>query len=123
MNNNDQLNLLRIFFLISGILNIGYALGWSGYTLIGGLVSCGLCCILGAIPVFNIIACIMDFISYTRLSRMDRSGTYSTLQFTSVFDIITILTGNIFSMIAGIIGLIFINNEEIKEFMKNKGIY
>lgn len=123
MNNNDQLNLLRIFFLISGILNIGYALGWSGYTLIGGLVSCGLGCILGAIPVFNIIACVMDFISYTRLSRMDRSGTYSTLQFTSVFDIITILTGNIFSMIAGIIGLIFINNEEIKEFMKNKGIY
>ncbi len=123
MNNNDQLNLLRIFYLISGILNVGCALGWSGYTLIGGLVTCGLGCLFGALPVINIIACVMDFISYSRLSKMDRSGTYSTLQFTSIFDIITILTGNIFSMIVGIVGLVFINNEEFKRDMRSKGIY
>ena len=123
MNNNDQLNLLRIFFLISGILNIAYALGWSGYTFIGGLITCGLGCLFGALPIINVIACVMDFISYSRLSRMDRSGTYSTLQFTSIFDIITILTGNFFSMIAGILGLVFISNPEVTEYMKNKKIY
>jgi hypothetical protein len=123
MNNNDQLNLLRIFFLISGILNILYGLGWSGYTLIGGLISCGLGCLFGAIPVINIIASVMDFISYNRLNRMNRSGTYSTLQFAAIFDIISILTGNIASMIFGIVALVFLNNEEVKNEMRQKGIY
>lgn len=123
MNNNEQLNLLRIFFLISGILNIAYALGWSGYTIIGGLVTCGLGCLFGALPIVNVIAAVLDFITFSRLSRMDRIGTYSTMQFASIFDIITILTGNIFSMVVGIVGLIMLNNEEVKQDMRNKGIY
>lgn len=121
--NNEQLNLLKIFYLISAILNILYALGWSGYTLIGGLISCGFGCIFGAIPVINIIACVMDFVAYNRLNRMNRSGSYSTLQFASIFDIITILTGNFASMIFGIIGIVFLNNEEVKDSLKQRGIY
>ncbi len=123
MNNNDQLNLLRIFFLISGILNILYGISWSGYTILGGLITCGLGCLFGAIPVINIIACVMDFNSYSRLNRMNRSGTYSTLQFAAIFDIISILTGNVASMVFGIIALVFLNNEEVKNEMKQKGIY
>lgn len=123
MNNNDQLNLIRIFFLVSGILNIAYALGWSGYTFLGGLISCGVGCLFGAFPVINVIAGVLDFIMFGRLSRNDRSGTYSTMQMASIFDIITILTGNIFSMVIGIVGLVMLNNGEVKQDMKNKGIY
>ncbi len=120
---NDQLNLLKIFYLISAILNILYALGWSGYTLIGGLITCGFGCIFGAIPVINIIACVMDFVAYNRLNRMNRSGSYSTLQFASIFDIITILTGNFASMIFGIIGIVYLGNEDLKKSMRDSGIY
>jgi hypothetical protein len=123
MNNNDQLNLLKIFYLISGLINVFFALGWSGYTFIGGLVTCGIGCLFGAFPIINIIACVMDFIAYSRLNRMDRSGSYSSLQFASIFDIITILTGNAASMAFGIVGIIFLNNEEVKQYMKDKGIY
>lgn len=123
MNNNEQINLLRIFFLISGILNLLYCLGWSGYTLIGGLITCGLGCLFGAIPVINIIACVMDFITYNRLNRMNRSGTYSTIQFAAIFDIITILTGNVASMVFGILALVFLNNDDVKNEMKQRGIY
>ena len=123
MNNNEQINLLKIFFLISGILNILYGLGWSGYTLLGGLISCGLGCLFGAVPVINVIACVMDLVSYNRLNRMNRSGTYATLQFAAIFDIITILTGNFASMTFGIVTLIFLSNEEVKHEMKQKGIY
>jgi hypothetical protein len=123
MYNSGQLNLLKIFFLISGILNVMYALGWSGYTLIGGLITCGLACLFGAVPVINIIACVMDFISYSRLSRMNRSGTYRTIQFAAIFDIISILTGNIASMIFGIITLVYLNNDEVIIELREKGIY
>jgi hypothetical protein len=123
MNNNEQLNLLRIFFLISGILNILFGISWIFYTIIGGLVTCGFGCLFGVIPVLNIIACVMDFVVYGRLNRMDRSGTYSSLQFAAIFDIITILTGNVASMIFGIVALVFMNNDEVTRFMKEKGIY
>lgn len=123
MNNNDQLNLLRIFFLISGILNILYGLGWSGYTLVGGLITCGLGCLFGALPVINIIACAMDFVSYNRLNRMNRTGTYGTIQAAAIFDIISILTGNVASMIFGILALVFMNNDEVKNDMRQRGIY
>jgi len=123
MNNNEQLNLLRIFFLISGILNILFAVTWIFYTILGGLVTCGIGCLFGAFPVISIIACVMDFIVYNKLNRLDRSGTYSSLQFAAVFDIITILTGNVASMVFGIVALVFMNNEEVKKFMVDKGIY
>ncbi len=123
MNNNEQLNLLKIFFLISGILNVLFATGWSGYTLIGGLITCGIGCLFGAIPIINVIACIMDFIAYNRLNRMNKTGTYNTIQFTAIFDIVTIITGNVVSMVFGIIALIFLNNEETKKSLKEAGIY
>lgn len=123
MNNNDQLNLLRIFALVSGILNIAYALGWSGYTIIGGLITCGFGCLFGAVPVLNIIAAVMDFIVYSRLTNLNRSGTYSSMQFAGVFDIISVLTGNIFSMCFGIVMLIVLNNEEAKQYLREKQIY
>lgn len=123
MNNNEQLNLLRTFFLISGIVNGLYAFGWTGYTFIGGLISCGLGCLFGAFPIINIIACVMDFVAYNRLNSMNRSGTYSSVQFASIFDIATVLTGNVASMVFGIVGLVFLNNDEVKQYMKEKGIY
>lgn len=123
MNNSDQTNLLKIFFLISAILNLLFALGWSGYTAIGGLITCGIGCLFGAIPVINVIACVMDFIAYSRLNQQNRSGSYGTLQFAAIFDIVTILTGNFASMVFGIISLVFLNNDDVKNELKAKGIY
>lgn len=124
MNNGaEQINLLKTFALISAILNILFGFGWLIYTIIGGLITCGFGCLFGVIPVINIIACVMDFISYNKLNEMNKTGTYSSVQFSSIFDIITILTGNIASMIFGIIGLVFLNNTEVKNYLAEKGIY
>ena len=119
----EQLNLLKIFSIISAIVNIVFALGWIIYTIVLGTFSCGIGCVFGILPVINIIACIMDFVAYTKLNNLNRMGTYSSVQFAAIFDIVTILTGNAASMIFGIIGLIYLNNGEIKNYMVQKGIY
>ena len=85
--------------------------------------SVGIGCLFGAFPIINIIACVMDLVAYNRLSKMNRSGTYSSVQFASIFDIASILTGNVASMVFGIVGLVFLNNDEVKQYMKEKGIY
>jgi hypothetical protein len=120
---NEQLNLIKIFSLISAILNILFALGWIFYTIFAGVITCGIACLFGIIPVINIIACIMDFISYTKLNNLNQSGTFSTVQFAAIFDIITFLSGNIASMIFGIIAIIYLNNPETKNYLVQKGIY
>jgi hypothetical protein len=123
MNNSEQLDLLKMFALISGILNAIFAVSWLAYTLVFGLMSCGIMCIFGLIPAINIIACIMDFITYSKLNNRNQRGTFGTIQFMAVFDIVTILTGNVASMIFGIITVIFINNQDLKNYFIEKGIY
>lgn len=120
---NEQVNLLKIFALISAILNMIFAVSWIIYTLVGGIITCGIGCIFGVVPVINIIACILDFISYNKLNSQNHSGTFSSVQFAAIFDIITILTGNLASMIFGIIAVVFLNNDEIKNYFSQKGIY
>lgn len=123
MNNSEQVNLLKTFALISAILNIIFGIGWIIYTIILGAMTCGIMCLFGLIPAVNIIACIMDFIAYTKLNNQNQTGTFGTVQFAAIFDIITILTGNIASMVFGIMALIFINNTEVKNYFTEKGIY
>lgn len=124
MNNSEQeINLLRMFALISGILNAVFAVTWVAYTLLFGLVTCGLMCIFGLIPAINIIACIMDFITYNKLNNRNQRGTFGTIQFAAIFDIVSVLTGNIASMIFGIITLVYINNQDLKNYFIEKGIY
>lgn len=123
MNNNEQLNLLKVFFLVSAILNILCGITWIIYTIIGGIVSCGFGCVLGFFPVINILACVMDFVVYGKLANQNKTGTYSSIQFAAVFDIISILTGNVLSAIVGIVALVFLNNNEVKSYLVQKGIY
>lgn len=119
----EQINLTKTFFLVSAIVNLVFALGWIIYVVIFGLFTCGLMCLFGIIPVINVIACVMDFIAYNKLNGLDQRGTYNTLQFASIFDIITILSGNPASMIFGILTLINIGNPEMKNYFVSRGIY
>ena len=119
----SELQTSRIFFLVSAILNIVWAVGGSIYVFILGIASCGIGCLFFIIPVINIVACVMDFIAYNKLNSLDRPGTFGSMQFAAISDITTILTGNIISMVFGIITLMNLNNENVKTFLREMGIY
>lgn len=119
----EQINLLKTFFIISAIINVLFAVGWIIYTIFGGILTCGIMCLFGVIPVINIIACVMDFIAYNKLNGLNQTGTYGSVQFAAIFDIVTLLTGNPASMTFGIVALVFLSNPEVKNFMVQKGIY
>ncbi len=119
----SDLQTSKTFFLVSGIINILAFLGWGTSTIIGGAMSCGIGCIVGILPVFNIVSCIMDFIAYNKLNVLNRTGTYGTIQTAAVFQIITILTGNLVSFIFGIITLNNIGKNEVKIFLQERGVY
>jgi hypothetical protein len=123
MQYNNQLNVLKVLFLISGILNLISAIVWLANTIIGAVAFCGLGCVIGFLPVINTIACVLDFMVYNRLKNYNKTGTYSLIKFAAIFDIIVILTFNITSTIFGIIALVMISKPEVKQEMIDKGIY
>lgn len=45
------------------------------------------------------------------------------MQFAAIMDIVTVITGNPISMVFGIINLIYLNDEKVKAFLIQKGIY
>ena len=123
MQYNNQLNVLKTLFLISAILNLICTIVWLGNAIIGTFAFCGLGCVIGVLPVINSIACFLDFNVYNRLKNMNKSGTYNAIKFAAIFDIITIITFNITSLIFGIIALVQINTDEVKQEMTSRGIY
>lgn len=123
MNIPSEIQSTKIFFLISAIVNILIFLGWGGTTLFTGAITCGFGCFMGLIPIINVIGCVMDFIAYNKLNNLNQTGTFSTVQFASIVQIVTILTGNIVSLIFGIITLQNLSKDNIKSFFQEKGIY
>ena len=119
----SELQTSKTFFLISGIVNILVLLGWGGTTIFTGLVTCGIGCLFGVVPIINIVSCILDFMAYSKLNNLDTPGTYKSLQFASILEIVTILTGNIVSLIFGVINLNNLNSIAVKNFLNEKGIY
>lgn len=119
----SEIQTSKTFFLISGIVNILILLGWSGGTIISGLVTCGVGCLIGFIPLLNLAACIMDFLTYNKLNSLDRGGTFNSMQVAAILDIVTIITGNIISLVFGIVILSYLNNEKLISYLKEKGIY
>lgn len=118
----SELNTSKTFFLISGIVNILVLLGWGGTTIIGGIATCGFGCLLGAIPIINVVCCILDFMAYNKLNSMNKPGIISTMQYTAIMEIVTIITGNVVSTIFGILILTYINNENVIKYLREKGL-
>ncbi|MDQ3194157.1 MAG: hypothetical protein M3P82_04065 [Bacteroidota bacterium] len=119
----SELQTAKTFFLVSGIINVLGFLGWGTSTILGGIVTCGAGCLMGFLPVINIISSIMDFIAYKKLTNLNQNGTFSTVQTAAILQIVTILTGNIVSFIFGIITLKNLGKEEVKIFLHEKAIY
>jgi hypothetical protein len=123
MNIPSSISTAKTFFLVSAILNLLYSLFWIFYVLVLGTATCGIGCIFFIIPVVNIVACIMDFIAYNKLNTLTAYGTYNSMQFASIMDIASSFTGNVVSMVFGIITLINLNQDETKRFLQERNIY
>ena len=123
MNTHTEIEKGKIFFLISAIVNILIFLGWGTNTIIGGIFTCGLGCILGIFPVINVIGAVMDFIAFNKLSHLNMQGTHGTIYNASIMQIVTIVTGNIISLIFGILNVQNFQKEHVKNFLREKGIY
>ena len=87
---HPDLERAKIFFLISGIINILIMLGWGrsffvhSFPINGFSPACGMGCFTGFLPLLNAACCVMDFISYAKLNGSHQKGLYNTIKTAAV---------------------------------------
>jgi len=74
-------------------------------------------CFLAFLPVLNIVCFIMDLRTYSKLNNPDPMKIIGTIQFTAILEIGTTATGNIISLITGV--LIMAKLEKVEEIKKS----
>ncbi len=117
-----NLGMIKILFLVSGILNLLTAITWLMLTFVGTITTIILGCGGFILVLISAAACIFDFICYNRLNRLYKTGTLRTIQIAAVLDILAIFTLNITSVIFGIIILVKLSNPEVKQELIQSGI-
>lgn len=119
----SELRTSKVLYLISSIINILYA----GLSLIGAMIfgafTCGCGCTTIIVSIFCTVVAVIDYIAFDKLNNLDQPNTYNTLQTAAILEIITILTGNMIVMVFGIINLVHLQRQDVKEFLINKNIY
>lgn len=107
----STLNTSRTYFLVCGIVNLVAGAFWATMTLIGGLVTCGLGCLLIFLPMIHLTVMIFDFVAASRFSSPPTPGTLTFLKFVAVMDILTGLA--VVPLILGILNLLLLTRPEV----------
>jgi hypothetical protein len=119
-----KLETIGIMMLISGIINILWGLGASVFMFInivvGGIASFGLGCLCFPIlllPLLQLVLGVFEIIYGSRLmSPTSDPLSYGRLQTVTILEMVCIISGNIFSLVIGILNLIFMGEPPVQEY-------
>src|SRR5437763_372219 len=105
LTNHSPFNAKKIrkLLVISMMGNIIFILAYEILAVIVGIGTYGVFCFLVFLPILNILSLIMDIRAYFKLKNPDPEKIIGTLQFTSILEIGTTATGNIISLVTGVL--------------------
>ncbi len=107
-----MITALTIMTLINGILNIIYALGFTAAIVLGTL-GVGLLC--APVTILPAILGIFEILYAVKLLSNPPQPVKPS-QTIAVFEIVCIITGNVVSLIVGILALVFYNDASVKGY-------
>ena len=110
-------NVIAWTTLASGIVNLGWGLVVSGTAL---LTVVGICCT--PLTILPAILGIFEIIYAAKLLSVPPQPVRPAINL-AILEIVCILTGNVFSMIVGIISLIFYNDPAVKNYFARLNAY
>lgn len=108
---------IRKLLLISIAGNIIFLLTYEILAVTIGTGAFGILIFLISLSALNILSLIIDIRTYLKLKNPDPLKIISSIQYTSILEIGTAATGNIISLITGV--LILTNLEKFSETLKN----
>jgi len=103
---------ITIIMLVNGILNviIGLSLTWGAIATIVGIL-----CL--PITVLPLVLGVFEIVNAANILS-NRAVPAARLKTLAIFEIINICYGNLLSLIAGILNLVFLDDAEVKAYLK-----
>ena len=115
---------IAINTLVGGILAL--LLGISGifgyFLFVIGTIGFGLCMFpIILLPIYSLVLAVMALIKGIQLLSSDPIPAYETAKTTSVMQILNIICGDGINTTLGILNLVFLNDQEVKEWVRSQG--
>jgi hypothetical protein len=122
----SKVETIGIMMLISGIINILWSLGGALIILINltaiGVATFGIGCLCFPILLFPLLQLglgVFEIVYGMRLmSPAAETVTYGRLQMITILEMVCIISGNIFSLVIGILNLIFLGEPAVQAYYK-----
>ena len=116
-----KLQAMAIMTLVGGILATLVGLGWMVYCLLLGIFTLGITCIGLPFAIYEMIAGILCIIQGSKLLGKSPDPYYAKTKNTAIMQIVCIICCDGVNLTLGIINLVFLNDEEVKAYIRSKG--
>jgi hypothetical protein len=105
---------IRTYTLIAGIANaVATIVGTIGVVAAGvGTFGCG--CVLVVFPLLHLLACVIDFLAYSRMGQPPTAAVYSIAKTSAVMDLASGFA--IVPLIMGIMKLQLLGTEAVRDY-------
>lgn len=112
-----DLGSLKIFFLVSLIVNAVVTGVWLLSVVGFGAATCGLGCLLIFVPAIPGVALVFDAMSLSKLGLPPNPATYSFLKTTAILDIVAgVISVGIVPVVMGILALMSLQNPQMQRY-------
>ena len=116
-----KLQAIAIMTLVGGILATLIGLAWIVYCLLLGIFTLGISCIGLPFAIYELIAGILCIIQGSKLLGNNPDPYYAKTKTTAIMQIVCIICCDGVNLTLGIINLVFLNDEEVKAYIRSKG--
>jgi hypothetical protein len=110
-----KVQAIAIMTLVSGIMNILWMIGWAFGILAFGISTFGLGCLLIFLVVPPLVLGVFEIVYAAKLLPTS-ARPVAPSQTIAILEIICILTGNPFALVAGILALVFYSEPDVKAY-------
>lgn len=112
-----EIGSIKIFFLVSLIVNAVATAGWLLSVVGIGAATCGLGCLLIVIPAVSGVAIVLDSMAMSKMNQPPSPATYSFLKTAAIFDIVSgVIAMSIVPLVMGILCLVHLQKPDVQRY-------
>ena len=112
-----EVGTVKIFFIVSLIVNAIATLAWLFSVMGFGIATCGLGCLLIVLPAVTCAATVFDAMAVSKMGQAPTAGVYSFLKTAAIMDIVSGVIGmSVVPVVMGILALVFLQKPEVQRY-------
>ena len=117
-----KIQAISIMTLVGGIIGVLIGLSWGCYFGMITLATFGIGVFLMILPVYALIFGIMAIIRGSQMLGSNPMPAFKSAKGIAIMQIVNIICCDITNLVLGIINLVFLNDPEVKDYLRSQGV-